>query len=203
VSSASALPVLHVITDDDILRSPDFPARAAAVLAAVGERGALHIRGHHTSARLLYDIAVTLGPPAARSGALLVVNDRVDVALAAGAGAVQVGERSFAVEDVRRMAPGLRVGESVHRAGPRTADWVIAGHIFDTPSHADEKPRGLEFVREVAESAGVPVIAVGGVRTSDVEAVRGAGAHGVAVIRGIWHAVDNARAARGYLYFFS
>jgi thiamine-phosphate diphosphorylase len=199
----SALPVLHVITDDDILRSPDFLARAAEVLATVGSRGALHIRGHHTSARLLYDIAVALAPRAARDGALLVVNDRLDIALVSGAGAVQVGERSFSVDEARRIAPGLRIGESVHQARPARADWVIAGHVFDTPSHADEQARGVEFVAAVAKSAGAPVIAVGGVRPSDVEALRREGAYGVAVVRGVWHATDCARAARDYLAAFA
>jgi thiamine-phosphate diphosphorylase len=196
------LPVLHVITDDDILRSPDFLARATAVMAAIGSRGALHIRGHHTSARLLYDIAVSLVPRAARAGALLVVNDRIDVALITGAGGVQVGERSFSVADARRIAPGLLVGESVHRAVRAQGDWVIAGHVFDTPSHADEKPRGVEYLREVVATAGAPVIAIGGVKVSDVEPLQRAGAYGVATIRGVWHAADSARAARDYLYFF-
>jgi thiazole tautomerase (transcriptional regulator TenI) len=198
----SALPVLHIITDDDILRSPDFLARAAAVMAAVGPRGALHLRGHHTPARILYDLAVALAPRAARVGALLVINDRVDIALAVGAGGVQVGERSFRVEDVRHVAPDLQIGESVHGPARTSADWVIAGHVFDTPSHAGEEPRGLELVRAVVKSTGVPVIAVGGVKVSDVEALQRAGAYGVAIIRGVWHAEDSARAARDYLYFF-
>lgn len=197
----SALPVLHVITDDDILRSPDFLARASEVLAAIGARGAVHIRGHNTSARLLYDIAIALAPRASREGALLVVNDRVDIALAVGLGAVQVGERSFSVADVRRIAPRLLVGESVHHAAPTRADWVIAGHVFETPTHAAERPRGLAFVRALVEQAGAPVIAIGGVKVSDVEPLQRAGAYGVAIIRGVWHAADSAQAARDYLYF--
>ena len=198
----NALPVLHVITDDDILRSPNFLTRATAVLAAIGPRGALHLRGHGTSARALYDFASTLAPLASLARALLVINDRLDVALAVRAGGVQVGEQSFSVEDVRRIAPALQVGQSVHAIGASTADWVIAGHVFDTPSHAGEKPRGVEFVRAVVDSAGVPVIAVGGVKVSDVESLQRAGAYGVAVVRGIWLAADSARAAREYLYFF-
>jgi thiamine-phosphate diphosphorylase len=198
----SGLPVVHVITDDDILRWPDFLARAADVLDAAGPRGALHLRGHRTPARVLYDFAVALAPRASRVGALLVVNDRVDIALAAGAGGVQVGARSFTVEDVRRVAPGMQVGESVHGASTTHADWVMAGHVFETPSHADERPRGVELVREVVNRAGVPVIAVGGVKISDVEALQRAGAYGVAIIRGVWHAKDRAQAVRDYLYFF-
>jgi thiamine-phosphate diphosphorylase len=196
------LPRVHVITDDAILASPDFSARAEAVLDALGPDGALHIRGHATSGRRLYALAMALAPRASRVGALLVVNDRIDVALAVGGRAVQVGHRSFGVDDVRRIAPTLRVGESVHEASASRADWVIAGHVFHTPSHAREAARGLDFVREVTRRAGVPVIAIGGVKPNDVAALRDAGAYGVAVIRGIWHDVDNARAARDYLLGF-
>ena len=199
----SALPVLHVITDDDVLRSADFLARAARVLDAIGSRGALHIRGHHTSARSLYDAAVALAPRAAGAGALLVVNDRVDVALAVRAAAVQVGERSFRVDDVRRIAPRLRVGVSVHTADEAVAasasgaTWITAGHIFDTPSHAGEPSRGLAFVRQICRVSSVPVIAIGGITPRDVGPVRAAGAYGVAVIRGIWD--SPAEAVHAYL----
>jgi thiazole tautomerase (transcriptional regulator TenI) len=123
--------------------------------------------------------------------------------MAVGARGVQIGARSISVRDVRQVAPGMLIGESVHEAAPSTADWVIAGHVFETPSHAGETPRGLEFVRAIVEKAGVPVIAIGGVKPSDVEALQRAGAYGVAIVRGIWHAVDSAQAARQYLYFFS
>jgi thiazole tautomerase (transcriptional regulator TenI) len=196
------VPVVHVVTDDDILGWPDFLVRAADVLAALGWHGALHVRGHRTPGRVLYDISVSLAPLAARARALLVINDRVDVALAAGAGGVQVGPRSLPVEDARRVAPGLCVGESVHDTKLTTADWVVAGHVFETPSHAGEQPRGVDFVRDVARRVTAPIIAIGGVRPGDVPALKSAGAHGVAVIRGVWHAADSAQAVRDYLYFF-
>lgn len=178
----TAFPVLHAITDDDILRSPDFVSRAVDVLSAMGPNGALHLRGHHTPARTLYERAIELAPHAS----FLVINDRVDVALAVGVRAVQVGERSLRVDDVRRIAPGMSVGESVHSVAPSSADWVMAGHIFDTPSHAGEPSRGLAFLEQVCRVSSVPVIAVGGIMPRDVRAVRAAGAFGVAVIRGIW-----------------
>lgn len=196
------LPRVHVITDDAVLASPDFLDRAARVLETLGPHGALHLRGHATPGRRLYDAAIALAPRAARAGALLVVNDRVDIAMAVGAGGVQVGERSLTVDDVRRLAPGVRVGESVHRVVATRADWVTAGHVFATPTHASEAARGLEFVRRVTERSAAPVIAIGGVKPSDVAALRDAGAYGVAVIRGVWHTVDNARAARDYLLEF-
>lgn len=189
----SALPVLHVITDDDVLRLPDFLTRATVVLKALGSRGALHLRGHYTPARVVYDLAAALEPRAA----WLIINDRVDIALAVGAAGVQLGRRSLSVQDVRRITPGMRVGESVHSVAPSTADWVIAGHIFDTPSHASEPSRGLGFLQQICQVSTVPVIAIGGITPSNVRAVREAGAYGVAVVRGIWDA--HAGAVHDYL----
>ncbi len=184
----SALPLVHVITDDAILASPDFLSRARAIMATLGPRGALHLRGHRTSARTLYDFALAL----ASLTSWTVINDRVDIALAAGVGAVQLGRRSLSVEDARGIAPGMRIGESVHDVVRSTADWVIAGHIFDTPSHVGEPSRGLAFLHQICQVSPVPVIAIGGITPRDVRAVREAGAHGVAVIRGIWDAPADA-----------
>jgi thiamine-phosphate diphosphorylase len=191
------VPALHVLTDDAVLARPDFARQAAIVLTALGQRGALHLRGHRTSGRLLYQTASALMPVADAAGALLVLNDRIDIASAVRAPAVQVGPRSFTVADVRRIDPRLRVGYSVHAAGADVgdADWVIAGHVFATPSHAAEPARGLAFLRAVTAVSRVPVLAVGGVTLADVAAIRVTGAHGVAVIRGIWDATAAPGAA--------
>jgi thiazole tautomerase (transcriptional regulator TenI) len=82
----------------------------------------------------------------------------------------------------------MLIGESVHAVVRSTADWVIAGHIFDTPSHAGEPSRGLAFLHQICRVSSVPVIAIGGITPRDIRAVREAGAYGVAVIRGIWDA---------------
>jgi thiamine-phosphate diphosphorylase len=79
------------------------------------------------------------------------------------------------------------------------ADWVVAGHVYATPSHAGEPGAGLAFVREVAAAVRVPVVVIGGVTPGDVPALRAAGAGGVAVIRGVWDASDAEQAATDYL----
>src|SRR5581483_4253186 len=142
-----------------------------------------------------------------RWGAWLVVNDRIDLALAAGARGVQLTSRSIDVRDARRIAPAptLALGASVHSpeeaaaAAAGGASWVVTGHVFATPSHPDTPGRGVELVRRIAPAAGIPCIAIGGIRPEHVAALRGAGAHGVAAIRGIWDARDAERAAIDYL----
>ncbi len=185
--------MLHVVTDDRVVQAPDFVERARVALQTLGSRGALHLRGHGLPGRTVYGLAAALAPVAAGAGAWLVVNDRLDVARAARALGVQVGRRSLTVAEVRRVAPTLRVGVSVHTADEAVAaseagaDWVMAGHVFATPSH-EGRGRGLSFIRAVGTVSRVPVVAIGGVRPSDIAALRDAGAYGVAVVRGVWDA---------------
>ena len=200
------IPVLHAVTTGDVVAEPDFVARASAVMRAAGARGAVHLRAPELRAARLFAVAVALAEVQAECGAWLVVNDRVDVARAAGARGAQLTARSMTLADARRAAAGaLRLGASVHsadearRAGRAGADWVVAGHVFETRSHPGAPGRGLDFVRELVGAAGVPVVAIGGVTPADVPALRAAGVHGVAAIRGVWGAADVERAVTAYL----
>ena len=194
------VPALHILTDDEIVARPDFLARAAALMHVVGPNGALHLRARTLGGRAMYDLATALRPIAATTGAMLVINDRLDVALAASIDAVQLTARSLTVAEARAIHPAWRIGLSIHAPVSTTgADWLVAGHVFDTPSHATEPPRGLAWVTAVCAATTAPVIAIGGIRPADVAALRAAGAHGVAVIGGIWDATDVERAAADYL----
>lgn len=199
-------PILHAVTDDAILTAPGFPAAASDVMRALGARGAVHLRAARLSAARLHALAATLAPLQAETGCLLVVNDRVDIALTVGAAAAQLTSRSLSVADARRTAPDLALGASVHsleEAATARADgasWIVAGHVFETPTHPGADARGLDYLRSLVGAAdGLPVIAIGGVRPEHVATLRAAGAHGVAAIRGIWAAENAERAAIAYL----
>ena len=206
-----ALPAIHAVTADDIVARPDFADRAAAVMWALGEHGAIHLRSATATGRDLYDLAARLVPFQRTTGAWVVVNDRLDVALAIGARGVQLTLRSLSPADamhaIRAAAPGTvapAVGASVHtvdeaRAAAGDVSWLVAGHVFATPSHDGEPARGLSFLGDICAAVTVPVIAIGGVHPEDVAGLTAEGAFGVAVIRGIWRADDAATAAREYL----
>lgn len=205
------VPVVHAVTTDAIVALPDFLDRAHEVMHALGPRGAVQLRAHHTPAHRLYEVARRLAAIQELTGAWLVLNDRVDVALAVGARGAQLTSRSMTVADARRIAPALAVGASVHdvptaeEAARAGAAWVVAGHVFATASHPGEAGRGPSFVRELVArlgrpaAGGVAVVAIGGVLPEHVPELRALGAHGVAAIRGIWEASDAARAATDYL----
>lgn len=218
---AAGIPVVHAVTTRAILLRADFLPTARAVMRALGPRGALHLRAEPAGGdtaidavtpRMLYALAVALAPEQDATGAWLVVNERVNVALAAGARAVQLPARGLRVADAAAAARAarrpLRAGVSVHtseeaqRAGADGAAWVVLGHLWPTPSHPEETPGGAALVRAVAAAAAaaaLPIVGIGGVRPEHVAALRAAGVTGIAAIRGIWAHVDAARAATSYL----
>jgi thiamine-phosphate diphosphorylase len=199
------LPVIHAVTDDLIISREGFLERARAVMGVLGARAAVHLRARVVPAARVYELATELAAEQERTGCWLVINDRVDVALAAGSRGVQLTSRSMAVGDARLVAAGLALGASVHsasdaeRASREGADWIVVGHVFQTPSHAGEPGRGVGLIRDILASASVPCIAIGGIRPTHVAMLLAAGAHGVAAIRGMWESGDAEQAAIDYL----
>lgn len=199
------VPRLHVICPDPVLARPDFPARAAELLAAGGDAMALHLRPRETPAGACFEVALRLARAADRSGGWLAVNGRVDLALAAGAQAVQLGRGALPTGAVRRLvAEGTAIGVSVHgpvearEAAQDGADYLLLGTIFPTPSHPGRPGTGPGTIEACAEVL-LPVIAIGGIEAARVPLVVRAGAHGVAVIRAVWAAEDPGQAAAGLL----
>ncbi len=204
MTDTAAVPVLHIVTTDTIIARPDFVDVACALMTATGARGALHLRTSALSAAELERIAEGLGAVQAMTGSWLVINDRVDVALATGARGVQLTRRSLPVQEARTLTPQLALGASVHdlaegrAAAAAGADWLVAGHVFATPSHPGIPPAGPDWVQELSRGS-TPVLAIGGVTPDRIPALRALGVHGVAVIRGIWEAVNAEQAAAEYL----
>jgi thiazole tautomerase (transcriptional regulator TenI) len=202
-----AVPVVHAVTNDEIVARADFIDVACAVMAALGPRGALHLRAGRLSCARLQSLGEALAAAQAITRAWLVVNDRVDLALVVGARGAQLTSRSLLVADARRAAPHIALGASVHGvregadAASAGADWLVAGQLFaaSRAGGEDEDGRGMSFVQRLVATAAAPVIAIGGVKPAHWRALRIAGVHGVAVIRGIWDAPNAERAASDYL----
>ncbi|MEO7454865.1 MAG: thiamine phosphate synthase [Gemmatimonadaceae bacterium] len=199
------IPVVHAVTNDEVVSRPDFIDVACAVLHALGARGALHLRASRLSGSRFQALAEGLAAVQGLTGGWLIVNDRVDVALAAGARGAQLTSRSLSASDARLVAPSLALGASVHdvaegrAAALAGADWLVAGQLFATASPDGPPPRGMAWVQSLVSATTVPVIAIGGVKPEHSPALRGIGVHGVAVIRGIWDAPNAERAASDYL----
>ena len=162
----------------------------------------LQIRDKTASALDLYRFGRRLLPIAARHHAGVLINDRVDVALALPVQGVHLARKSLPADQVRRiLGHGQLMGVSVHRleeaveAEQEGADYVTFGHVFPTPSKPGLPHRGLEPLRSVVESVNIPVLAIGGIQSTNVSEVLATGCAGVVVISAIERADDVKRAA--------
>ena len=181
------------------------PAQTCARVAEAGVR-LVQLRLKGLGDRDAYTIAAQVALELRRRGALLILNDRVDLALAVDADGVHLGPEDLPVSVARRLlGPDRLVGASAHSAAKASslvqagADHLGCGSVFPTDTKADATVRGLDIVREVRAATVVPVFGVGGIDVSNAGRVIQAGADGVAVVRAIGSASDPAAAAKQLL----
>jgi thiamine-phosphate pyrophosphorylase len=188
-----ALPRLHVVTDDEVVRAPGFVARAGEILRAGGPLVALHLRHRGTGERL-YALAADLVARADHRAAALIVSRRVDIALASGAAGVHLGRGAMPAAGARALlGDDAWVGLSVHGAAEvdgldGAVDYALVGAVFPTPTHPGRPGAGLEALARAAGRTARPVLAIGGVDARRVGACLDAGAYGVAVLSAVWSA---------------
>ncbi len=194
-------PCLMLITDRSRLRGRQLDEVASQ--AVEGGVHAVQVREKDLSRAELFELAVPLHA-ALRGRALLLVNSRIDVALAVGADGVHFPERGLPPQQARNMAKDVccTIGRSVHSAEAAVAaeadgaDYVQVGTVFETASKPGRPAASLSLVRDVRDAVGIPIIAVGGINASNAAGVIAAGADGVAVIGAITDADDPRQAAR-------
>lgn len=196
------VPRLLVVTDRHATGGRDLVDAVERALAA--GLPAVQLRDKDLPGRALVALAERLRAATRRTGALLFVNERVDVARAVDADGVQLGTGALPVATARALlAPGRLVGASTHAADEvraTAADFVLFGPVHATPSkRAFGPPQGEARLREAVVAARVPVLAVGGIDATNAAAARAAGAHGVAVIRAVLAASDPASVTRTLL----
>jgi thiamine-phosphate pyrophosphorylase len=187
---------VHAVTDDRVLSLPDFATRAAAL--ARGDHVAFHLRSRERSAADRLHLARSLqrlGP--------LIINDRVDLAVAVRAHGVHLPARGVPIATARRLlGPAGLVGRSTHTAAEASAahdegaDYVFLGPIWPTPSHPGAPSLGLDAITKAQPAR---VIAIGGITPDRVPQCLAAGAWGVAAVTALWFAEDVAAAADALL----
>jgi thiamine-phosphate pyrophosphorylase len=174
-----------------------------AILAGVP---AIQLRERDLPTGELLSLAREIHATAASRAVPLLLNDRVDLALALNLDGVHLRADSLSISVVRRLiGPDRLIGISTHsleevrRANHDGADYLIFGPIFDTPSKRSfGPPLGLDVLRAVCRESTIPVFAIGGITSARVRDVRRAGAHGVAVIGALLTCADIGAAVREF-----
>lgn len=199
-----ALRVL-VITDRRLAAPKDVVDVVRSALA--GGARAIQLRNKGDSARALLEVGRVLRAATQENGALLIVNDRFDVALALHADGVHLGPHDLSVAAVRAHAPpGFLIGRSAddpevaRRAVADGADYIGCGTVYATTTKADAGDViGLAGLERVVRAVAVPVVAIGGVTVARAAEIPPTGAAGVAVVGAVMAAPDPAAVVRALL----
>ena len=193
------VPCLCLVADTSVVSTDELAQRVSAAVS--GGVGLVQLRAKELPGGQLLSLTSEL--KAAIGGrAALIVNERVDVAAAAVADGVQLGEEALPVTEARKLLPnGALIGRSVHsvegavRAEAAGADVLVVGTMFSTGSHPGVDPAGPGLMRETSFRCSIPLIGIGGINSNNLAEVMTAGASGVAVIRSILAAPDPLAAA--------
>jgi len=177
---------LYVITDgrfvDEIKGSR---------LALEGGATTIQLRMKNAPTRRMVEVGRKLRKLTEEYGALFVVNDRIDVALAVGADGVHLGPEDMPLKMARRIAPELLIGATVHsvkeaiKAQEEGADYIGAGSVYPTSSKENAVVIGLKNLESIVESVSIPVVAIGGINAENVRDVLSTGVDGIAIISAI------------------
>ena len=194
---------LHVLTDTTL--QDRFSHLELARLAVQGGADLIQFRQKSGSTRSLIETARDMKAICEAAGAVFVVNDRIDVAVASDADGVHLGQDDFPIAMARDLLGADRiVGGSASNLEEALAcvrdgaDYVGFGPVFPTTSKADAGPAsGLETLRSIADAVDVPVIAIGGIDEGNAARVMDSGAHGIAVISAVCCRPDPGGAATG------
>lgn len=191
------LDFLQVYLITDFMRIGKSRFLSAMEEALQGGVRSLQLREKRLNSKDLLTLALEVKPLLQRYDAKLFINDRADIAVMAGADGVHLTEASVQASEVKNNFPELIVGVSTHSlegarlAETQGADFITFSPIYETPSKTSYgPPQGLDPLRQVTQSARLPVLALGGITLHRVPECLEHGAFGVAVISDIWDSTD-------------
>lgn len=196
-------PDLYVITDEGL--AGGLPHSEIARRAVLGGADVIQLRDKTLPSREMVLVGREIREITRNAGALFIVNDRLDIALACHADGVHLGQDDMGCGTARQLSPagfilGVSVGsvDEAMSAENQGADYVAVSPVFSTGSKTDAGPGyGLATVREIRAAVSIPVIAIGGIGPANAADVIGAGADGIAVISAVVSKADITAAARG------
>jgi thiamine-phosphate pyrophosphorylase len=194
---------LYVITDERVSRGRSHLQVAEA--AILGGADVLQLRDKESSSGRLFQVALQLRKLTREAKVPLIVNDRLDIALAADADGVHVGQADLPASVARGiLGPGRILGVSAETVAEAVAaeedgaDYLGVGPVFEARGTKPDAglPMGLDLIAEIRRHCRLPIVAIGGINAENARKVRDAGADAVAVISAVASADDIAQAAR-------
>jgi len=200
---------VYLVTDAQALRGR--PLLDVVLQAMQGGVTCVQLREKHANTRDFVELACALQGALAPLNVPLVINDRVDVALACGAQGVHLGQSDMQPAHARRLLPpavfigwSVETPQDVANAAALPVDYLGVSPVFATPTKTDTAPPwGLQGLRSVRAMTTLPLVAIGGIHSGNAADVLAAGADGLAVVSAICSADDPCAAAQTLRQFFS
>ena len=181
---------VYLVTDNGQLKGRDFFDVVEESLK--GGVTLVQLREKNITSREFYEKALKLREITKKYNVHLIINDRVDIAMAVNADGVHVGQKDIPVSEVKRISGGkLIVGatantvELAKEAEKQGADYIGSGAMFSTPTKDDAKPMTKDMLKNIVNSVNIPVCAIGGINIDNVIELKNTGIAGVAVSSGI------------------
>ncbi|MCL4477686.1 MAG: thiamine phosphate synthase [Deltaproteobacteria bacterium] len=168
----------------------------------------IQYREKHADTRIQYKEAKRIKELCIAYGALFIINDRMDIALAVDADGIHIGQDDMPIEVVKRYMDGKIIGVSVRTeqeaiiAQTNGADYLGAGAVYPTTTKEDALSIGLEGLAKIINATTCPVVAIGGITMDKIPALKGLDLHGMAVISAIAGAPDPERSAKKFIQLF-
>jgi len=193
---------LYAILDLDYV-APSQAERVCRELVAGGAQ-VIQLRAKKHTPETLVSLAQSVQEICREAGVPFIVNDHAELAAAAGADGLHVGQDDLSVSEARRISGCRIVGKSTHslaqarEAMKEQPDYIGFGPLFATPTKPDYTAIGLDDIQAVHEFAPVPVFCIGGVKRHNLSAVLSAGAQRVVVVSGLLTAADVAAECRAF-----
>lgn len=192
---------LYLVTDRELSKLPFYEMIREAIKGGVT---VIQLREKNLSTREFIEEAIEVKKIIEGSGIPLIINDRVDVAIAIGADGVHLGNDDMPVDIARRIlgksfiigASASSVEEAIEKE-KKGADYIAVSPVFPTPTKPDAgPPLGLEGIKEMKKFVKVPLIGIGGINKTNVMDVIKSGADGIAVVSAIVSSEDPEKSAR-------
>jgi len=169
-----------------------------------GGADVIQLRVANKSDKEFLSIATKIKKLTCKSKIPLIINNRLDIALAIDAEGVHLGQDDLPIESARKIAPQKLIGKSTHslkealKATKETADYISIGPIFHSPTKPNLSPIGLNLISQIKKKVKIPLIAIGGINLNNIKQVLKAGVEGVAICSAITEASDPKTTTRTF-----
>nr|WP_259545466.1 thiamine phosphate synthase [Heyndrickxia oleronia] len=191
---------LYLVTDEQTSEEELLPIVEKAVLGGVT---AVQLREKHSEGKIFLEKAIKLKQLLAKFDVPLIINDRVDIALAVNAEGIHIGQKDLPLVEVKKIIPNsMIVGVSVQTeeqalvAQKEGADYIGVGTVFPTTTKPDAITMSFATLRKIVQAIHIPAVAIGGISLENVHQLSNVGVSGISVVSAIMKADDPKSAAQ-------